>query len=144
MQANQNPQNQQQRITRASSCNKQTVNIGRSYDVKHFLAHNVTLQNLKPSFYPLTRQHITGVFRNLHFCLSFSKLSFSVIKTAFSCKWEAKPRGNICVFPSCKRGLVMSGSTCCTLITQCATGVQPVAPASPRVQSAWLGPGEAA
>ena len=28
MQANQNPQNQQQWITRASSCNKQTVNIG--------------------------------------------------------------------------------------------------------------------
>ena len=46
MQANQNPQNQQQRITQASSCNKQ-----RSYDVKHFLAHNVTFQNLQSNPY---------------------------------------------------------------------------------------------
>ena len=43
------------------------LDIGHSYDVKHFLAHNVTLQNLKTCFSPLTRQHITSVFRNLHF-----------------------------------------------------------------------------
>ena len=43
---------------------------GRSHDVKHFLVHNVTLQNLKSRFTPLT-QHITGVFRNLHFGQSF-------------------------------------------------------------------------
>ena len=44
---------------------------GRSHDVKHFLVYNVTLQNLKSRFSPLTRQHITGVFRNLHFGWSF-------------------------------------------------------------------------
>ena len=44
---------------------------GRSHDVKHFLVHNVTLQNLKSRFSPLIRQHITGVFRNLHFGRSF-------------------------------------------------------------------------
>ena len=34
---------------------------------------NVTFQNLKPRFHPLTRQHVTGVFRNLHFGRSFGK-----------------------------------------------------------------------
>ena len=44
---------------------------GRSHDVKHFLVHNVTLQNLKSCFSPLTGKHIIGVFRNLHFGRSF-------------------------------------------------------------------------
>ena len=40
---------------------------------------------------------LAGVFRNNRF------LWYKIM--GFSCKWEAKPHGNICVFPSCKRGL---------------------------------------
>ena len=72
MQANQNPQNRQQRITQATSCsfkNKYGTRlvhvdkqIGCTHDVKHFLVHNVTFENLKPLFSQLTWQQMTGVF----------------------------------------------------------------------------------
>ena len=82
MQANKNPQNQQQRIIQSTSCsfqnNKYGVRfvpvdkqIGRTHDVKHFLVHNMTFQNPKPRFSQLTWQHINGAFRNLHFGWSF-------------------------------------------------------------------------
>ena len=54
---------------------------GRSHDVKHFLVQNVTLQNLKSRFSSLTRQHITGVFRNLHFGRSFLEMIVFCDKT---------------------------------------------------------------
>ena len=40
---------------------KQTVNIRRSNDVKHFLAHNVTFENLKPSFSQLTQLALSEI-----------------------------------------------------------------------------------
>ena len=82
MQANQNPKNRQQRIIQSTSCSFQNHKygarfvrvakpIGCTHDVKHFLAHNVMFENLKPRFSQLTQQHITSVFRNLHFGRSF-------------------------------------------------------------------------
>jgi len=38
--------------------------------VKHFLAHNLTFENLKPHFSQLKQQHITGVIRNLRYLLA--------------------------------------------------------------------------
>ena len=100
----------------ASMITKQTVNIGRSHDGEHFLEHNVMFENLnpvspgrhdntcyqKPALWPLEFLEII-VFCDEKLCLSVN---------------EAKPRGNLCVFPRCKRGVFCVPPRCLTSATR--------------------------